>query len=136
MGLLNGGMIRYAFTGGVAAVVDVGGFACLSLTAMPTISAATCSFLAATVVNFVLTARFVFQTRATLKRYFGFLTGSLFSLSVNVTLTLVGATLVSVPRIEAKTVAVAVTCFLSFWINSCLVFKTVPDRSIRNSEAD
>ena len=123
-------MARYALTGGVAAVVDVGGFACLSLVAMPTLPAATCSFLGATAVNFVLTSRFVFQTQVILKRYVSFLTGSLLSLLVNVVLTSVGEILFSVPRIEAKTVAVGVTFFLSFWINSRLVFQTKPNRRI------
>jgi putative flippase GtrA len=120
---LYGGIVRYAITGGVAAVIDVGGFACLSLTAMPVISAATCSFLTATVVNYILTSTFVFRTRVTFKRYFRFLAGSLFSLLVNVILTSFGAIILSLPRIESKAVAVGITFVLSYRINSRLVFK-------------
>lgn len=117
------GLARYTLTGGAAAVVDIGGFACLSLTTMPAILAATCSFLAATIVNFVLTSRFVFQARVTVTRYFSFLAGSLFSLLVNVSLTSAGVPLLSVTRTEAKTVAVGITFLLSFWINTRFVFQ-------------
>ena len=104
-------------------MVDIGGFACLSLAAMPTTLAAICSFLLATVVNFLLTSRFVFQTTATVMRYFAFLAGSLLSLLVNVSLTSAGVILFAVPRTEAKTIAVGITFLLNFWINARLVFK-------------
>ena len=115
-------LARYAVTGGAAAIVDIGGFACLSAASVPTILAATCSFLAATVVNYLLTAWFVFSATATVKRYVAFLAGSLFALLINVSLTSAGVIFLSVPRTMAKTVAVGVTFFLNFWVNARLVF--------------
>ena len=47
-------LARYLFTGGAAAVVDIGGFAALSSVHMPLILAAVCSFGVATTVNFFL----------------------------------------------------------------------------------
>ena len=111
-------------------MVDIGGFACFSVTPIPTILAATCSFLAATVVNFLLTSRFVFRVTATVRRYLDFVAGSLLSLLVNVSLTSIGAILLAIPRTEAKTIAVGITFILSFWINHRLVFRRELDPSV------
>jgi putative flippase GtrA len=115
-------LARYAVTGGVAAVVDIGGFACLSAASMPTVLAATCSFLAATVVNYLLTAWFVFSVTVSVRRYVTFLAGSLFALLINVSLTSTGVILLSVPRTMAKTIAIGVTFFVNFWVNARLIF--------------
>ena len=50
----NGQLIRYAAAAGCAAVVDVGGFTLLTELHTPTVLAAACSFLTATIVNFLL----------------------------------------------------------------------------------
>jgi putative flippase GtrA len=116
-------LFRYAFTGGVAAVVDVGGFALLVLLRVPIIPAATCSFLAATALNFLLSSHWVFGQRPTLKRYIIFLSGSLFSLIVNVGVTSIFVVYIGIPNTLSKTLAVGATFFLSYWVNARLVFR-------------
>ena len=120
-------LLRYAVTGGSAAIIDVGGFALLAAQRMPVIPAATCSFLAATVVNFLLSSRWVFHKRATVKRYGSFLSGSLFSLLLNVTTTSICDVYFKVPRGVSKIVAVGVTFLFSYWINARLVFGSSSD---------
>lgn len=120
-------LLRYAVTGGSAAIVDVGGFALLAALRMPVVLAATCSFLAATVVNFLLSSRWVFYKRATVRRYGSFLSGSLFSLLVNVTVTSICDVYLEAPRGVSKIVAVGVTFLFSYWINARLVFGSTSD---------
>ena len=115
-------LVRYALTGGAAAVVDIGAFAFLSAASVPAIVAATLSFLTATVANYILTAWFVFSATPSARRYVTFLAGSLFALLINLSLTLTGVILFSIPRTTAKTVAVGMTFLLNFWINARLVF--------------
>ena len=54
-------VVRYGLTGGAAAVVDLGLFSALCPAVLPVAPAATVSFLCAAVVNYVLTAKFVFK---------------------------------------------------------------------------
>ena len=56
---------RYFVTGGIAAVVDAGGFALLERAGVVTPVAASLSFCVAALMNYVLTARFVFGQQAT-----------------------------------------------------------------------
>jgi putative flippase GtrA len=111
-------------TGGAAAVVDIGGFAFLSALHVPVVLAAACSFFMATVVNFFLSARWVFGAPANLRGYMLFLSGAMFGALVNVMLTTVGVASLDLPKIVAKTVAVAVTFIVNFWINALVVFRT------------
>lgn len=120
--ILENRIARYALTGGAAAVVDVGGFALLAASGVQVVPAATCSFLAATVVNFLLTSRWVFSQRATVRRYALFLPGTLLSLVVNVTITSICAIELGLPRGISKVVAVGMTFLLSYWINARFVF--------------
>jgi putative flippase GtrA len=113
----------------VAAIVDIGGFVLLSSARVPIIMAAACSFIAATVVNYLLTSRFVFCEIASLRRYAVFLTGTLTALVVNVLLTSSGIFYFGLPRGGAKTIAVGATFFLSFWINARVVFRNKSPRS-------
>jgi putative flippase GtrA len=122
-------LVRYLFTGGAAAIVDIGGFGLLTSIHMPTIPAATTSFLAATLVNYLLTSRWVFHETPTLRRYAAFLAGTLVALVVNVALTSVGVMYVDLPWSAAKALAVGATFFLNFWINARIVFRRPPERS-------
>jgi putative flippase GtrA len=114
---------RYLLTGGAAAVVDIGGFAFLSAIHVPVILAAACSFLMATVVNFFLSARWVFGGPTNLQTYVLFVSGAMFGAFVNVTLTTVSITNLDLPRVVAKTAAVAMTFMFNFWINALVVFR-------------
>jgi putative flippase GtrA len=119
-------LLRYAFTGGGAAIVDVGGFALMASVKMPVIAAAVCSFCAAAIVNFLLSSRWVFRTEATLQGFSLFVTGALMGLLVNVSITSLGVLYLALPRTVAKTIAVGTTFLLNFWINCRLVFGNAP----------
>lgn len=116
-------LLQYLFTGGTAAAFDVAGFALLSSSRVPIVLAAACSFAVATVVNFLLTSRWVFRATPTRHRYFVFLLGAVSALMVNVALTYVGMTYLVLPPVVAKTFAIAMTFLLNFWINSRVVFR-------------
>lgn len=59
----------YFLVGGIAAVVDIGGFMLLTGTFLvPWFSAALASFLAAVIVNYLLSIRFVFESRVRFRR--------------------------------------------------------------------
>jgi putative flippase GtrA len=120
---ITGKLARYLLTGGAAACVDIGGFTLLATVRMPVIVAAACSFVTATVVNFLLTARYVFGATATPQRYTAFLAAALLGLVVNVSLTSVGVIYFALPRAAAKTVAVGVTFLFNFWLNARFVFR-------------
>src|ERR1700736_5803541 len=104
-------LFRYFFTAGTAAIVDVGGFALLCLTPIPIAVSAVTSFCLATVVNFILTSRYVFN-RATALRGFGlFFVAAVGGLIVNVSVTLVGSLYLGIAPVLAKIVGVG-TAFL------------------------
>ena len=114
---------RYLLTGGTAAAVDIGGFALFSAIHVPMILAAASSFLLATVMNFLLTARWVFGAQASLPGYMLFLSGAMLGAFTNITVTTVAITSLHLQRIFAKAIAVAATFVLNFWINALVVFR-------------
>lgn len=121
-----GALLRYLMTGGTAAAVDIGGFALLSWTRVPLVFAAACSFGAATVVNFLLSSRWVFRATPTQRKYLVFLMGAVLGLLVNVGLTYIGIMYLELPRTPAKALAIGTTFLLNFWINARVVFRTEP----------
>jgi putative flippase GtrA len=125
-----GKLIRYVFTGGTAALVDIAGFGVLRYMNIPVIAAAAGSFLVATVVNYVLSARWVFGVAATRRRYAGFLAGTLVGLTVNVVLTTIGMSRLMLPWAVAKAFGVAAAFLLNFWINANIVFRGDANRRL------
>jgi putative flippase GtrA len=117
---------RYLLTAGTAAIVDIGGFDFLSYVRISVVLAAACSFLVSTVVNFVLTSRWVFRTTPTSQRYITFLLGACSGLLVNVAVTSLCMIYLHLPRTSAKSAAIGTTFLLNFWINAHVVFR---DRS-------
>ncbi len=115
--------MRYLVTGGTAAVVGLGGFGLLRWLQLAGIPAPTCGFLAATVVNFLLSARFVFRMDATWSRYGSFLAGTLGGLTANVSVTAICMGRLTLPWAAAKTLGIAAAFFLNFWIHSNFVFR-------------
>lgn len=103
-------------------MVDVGGFTLLASAGAPLVPAAIISFLAATVVNFLLSSRWVFYVRVSVARYALFFSGTLFSLLVNVTVTSICVICLGLPRGISKLVAVGTTFLVSYWINARLIF--------------
>lgn len=114
-------LLRYGLTGGLAAVVDLGGFAMLLATGVPLALAAALSFLVATVVNYLLSAAFAFGAAISLRGYLRFLAVAALGLVVNVGVTVLADAL-GVPPVLAKLVGIGVAFFVNFLLNLVLVF--------------
>jgi putative flippase GtrA len=123
-------LLRYFLTAGTAAIVDVGGFALLCLTPIPLAVSAVMSFGLATVVNYLLTSRFVFKDAPTIRGYGLFFLAAVGGLIVNVSMTLVGSLYLSVPPVLAKVIGVGIAFLVNFWLNLRVVFrKPAPNRN-------
>lgn len=116
--------VRYFFTAGVAAVVDIGGFALLCRTSVPVAIAAITSFCLATVVNFLLSSRYVFNQVATVRGYGVFFIAAVGGLAVNVSVTLVGTLYLGMAPVLAKMLGVGTAFLVNFWLNLRVVFRT------------
>jgi len=116
-------LIRYFFTAGTAALVDVGGFAVLCLTSIPIAVSATSSFCAATVVNYLLTSRYVFNQAPVLRGFGLFFVAAVGGLVVNVSITLVGSLYLGIAPVLAKTLGVGSAFLVNFWLNLRIVFR-------------
>jgi putative flippase GtrA len=114
----------YFVTGGLAAVVDVGGFRLLREVGLVIPIAAVLSFLVAMVVNYALTSRLVFrQDLAPAKGAMFFFFATL-GMIANVTLTTILATYFHLPPEIAKAAAIGATFGLNFTLNYFVVFRT------------
>ena len=118
-----GQLLRYGCTAGAAAVVDLGGFAALVGLGVAIVPAAVASFLLATVVNYLLTARYVFGHPVSLRGYAGFLAaaGVGFALNVGVTAGAHGGLALS--PLAAKASGIAIAFFANFALNAMVVFR-------------
>jgi putative flippase GtrA len=125
--MLDHKLVRYFFTAGTAAIVDIGGFAALRLTPMPLAIAAVVSFLAATVVNYLLSSRYAFNQTATVRGYGLFLLAALGGLIANVSVTLAGSFYLGIAPVFAKIIGVGTAFLLNFWLNLRVVFR--PERN-------
>lgn len=114
-------LVRYGFTGGLAAVVDLGGFAALLSADLLLPVAATLSFLTATVVNYMLSARFVFAARMSVRSYFRFLAFASLGLTTNVAVTILGDAAGLTPLL-AKTLGIGIAFGVNFLLNLAFVF--------------
>ncbi len=113
--------IGYAMTGGTAAVVDIGGFHLMAPHLGSVLLAAALSFAAAAVVNYLLTARWVFgrDWRAWRQavRFFAF---AGVGLGINTAATVLLAQ--ALPGTLAKAAGVAVAFGANFLMNAWWVF--------------
>jgi|SRR5882757_977373 len=116
-------LIRYFFTAGTAAIADVGGFALLCLLAIPIAASAVTSFCLATVVNYLLTSRCVFNREATLRGFGLFFVAAVGGLTINVSVTLAGSLYLGLAPVLAKIVGVGTAFLLNFWLNLRIVFR-------------
>lgn len=122
--MLDNKLVRYFFTAGTAAVVDVGGFALLRLTPAPLAVSAVMSFCAATVVNYLLSSRYAFNRMATLRGFGVFFIAAVGGLMVNVSTTLIGSLYFGVTPVLAKLIGVGTAFLVNFWLNLRIVFRT------------
>lgn len=122
-------LFRYFFTAGAAAIVDVGGFAMLCLTPVPIAVSAVTSFCVATVVNFLLTSRYVFNRAPTIRGFGLFFVAAVGGLIVNVSVTLIGSLYFGIAPVLAKLAGVGTAFLVNFWLNLRIVFRPPAERN-------
>jgi len=115
--------LRYFMTGGIAAIVDIGGFGLLTYINVQTLVAAMVSFIIAAIVNYQLSSRYVFDHKPTQKHFYQFLLIAVIGLCINVTITMVLMRSVEGFPMLAKVVAIAITFMINFLLNNFIVFK-------------
>ena len=117
-------LLQYGVTGGIAAVVDAGGFVLLLNAKLSIVVAGCLSFCIAALVNYSLTSRFVFDREATLRGFALFMAAALIGLTVNIGVTLMGVFMVGLPPLAAKLMGIAMAFMVNFLINLRIVFHT------------
>jgi putative flippase GtrA len=117
-------LLQYAVTGGIAAVVDAGGFALLVNARLNVAVAGVLSFGIAAVVNYSLTSRFVFNRQATPHGFVLFLSAALIGFLTNIGITLIGVLALGLPPLAAKLVGIATAFLANFLLNLRIVFRT------------
>lgn len=121
------GLLRYGLTGGTAAVVDLGGFLLLTSQDIAVAPAAVVSFVAAAVVNYMLTSRFVFASQASFRRFALFFAVALVGLAVNVGVTVFAADVLNLAPGLAKLAGIGTAFLLNFALNAGIVFRRLQD---------
>jgi putative flippase GtrA len=119
-------LLRYGVTGGIAAVVDAGGFALLVSAKLGIFAAGCLSFCIAALVNYSLTSRFVFNREATVRGLAAFTAAALVGLMVNIGVTLLAIFTVGLPPLAAKLAGIGTAFIVNFVINLRVVFHTRP----------
>ena len=119
-------LLQYGVTGGIAAVVDAGGFVILVNAKLSIVVASGLSFCIAALVNYNLTSRFVFNREATLRGFARFMAAALIGLTVNIGVTFFGVFIVGLPPLAAKLMGIAFAFIVNFLINLRIVFHTRP----------
>ncbi len=115
--------IRYVFTGGLAAFVDLTMFRCMLALGVSLGLSATSSWVIAAAVNDSVTSRYVFNQAISRKRASMFLIGALVGLSINVSVTLIFAQQVGLLPMWAKFLGIGTAFAFNFLINLLWVFK-------------
>ena len=123
MGAVLSKLVRYGVTGGIAAIVDAGGFALLLGAGLAVWVAGTLSFCIAALVNYGLSSRFVFARNATAQGFALFFVAALIGLSVNLGVTLAGVYLAGLAPIVAKIVGIGTAFLVNFALNLLVVFR-------------
>lgn len=117
-------LLQYGVTGGIAAVVDAGGFMLL-VNAKLSIAVASClSFCVAALVNYSLTSRFVFNREASFRGLAAFTAAALIGLTVNIGVTLLAVFTAGLPPLAAKLTGIGTAFMVNFLINLRVVFHT------------
>lgn len=115
--------VGYFMTGGLAAVVDAGGFGLLHHQGVEVLPAAIISFCAAAVVNYQLSSRYVFKHTPTKKQFYKFFFVALIGLAVNVGITYWLVQNTTLMPVLAKIIAIGIAFFVNFLLNLLVVFK-------------
>jgi putative flippase GtrA len=116
-------LVRYGMTGGIAAIVDAGGFALLVGAGLGIAASGTTSFCVAALVNYFLSSRFVFGQGRTATGFAFFFAVAVIGLAINVGVTLVGVYWLGLPPIVAKITGIGTAFLINFGLNACFVFR-------------
>lgn len=114
---------RYIIAGGLAACVDLGGFVLLIGAGMAVLPAAVLSFVAAMVMNFALSSRFVFGAAPSWRRLAGFTAFASLGLCLNTAITLGAVTLLGLAPWLAKTCGIGGAFLFNYAVNARVVFR-------------
>ena len=114
--------VRYFFTGGVAAIVDVGIFSALTGLGFAVLPSAAISFSVAAVTNYILTCHFVFRRSAALSHFLMFFCVAVIGLVVNVGITVLASRYFLIPPVMAKIVGIGTAFLLNLFLNARFVF--------------
>lgn len=114
---------RYGVTGGIAAIVDLGGFIGLHGMGMSVPLAAALSFLVAAVVNYLLSARFVFSADARLAGFLLFLGVAAIGFAINVSVTSLAQLWLGLAPWVAKLTGIGCAFVINFAMNTGIVFR-------------
>jgi putative flippase GtrA len=117
-------------TGGIAAVVDAGGFVLLVHAKLSIVVASCLGFYIAALINYNLTSRFVFNCEATLRGFLQFMAAALIGLTVNIGVTFAGVFTMGLPPLAAKLMGIAIAFIVNFLINLRIVFRTKPQNTL------
>jgi putative flippase GtrA len=120
--LLAGQGARYLVTGGLAAIVDIGGFWLLTHGGLAILPAAITSFCVAAIVNFTTTSVFVFKQRPSARRFATFLVFACVGLALNASVTWALAHVLPWP-VLAKVGGVGCAFVANFLMNALIVFR-------------
>ena len=116
-------LLRYGVTGGIAAIVDAGGFALLIAPGLGIAAAGTMSFCVAALVNYLLSSRFVFASGRSAQGFALFFVIALLGLTINLGVTLAGVYLVGLPPVLAKIGGIGTAFLINFALNLRFVFR-------------
>jgi putative flippase GtrA len=116
-------LLRYGMTGGIAAVVDAGGFALLVRAGLAIAASGTVSFCVAALVNYWLTSRFVFAQGKSAAGFLFFFAVAVIGLAINMGVTLAGIYWLGLPPIVAKITGIGTAFLVNFALNAGIVFR-------------
>lgn len=116
-------LVRYGMTGGIAAIVDAGGFALLVQVGMAVAAAGTLSFCVAAAVNYGLTSRFVFGERKSASGFALFFVVAVMGLAVNMGVTLAAIYGLGLVPVVGKIVGIGTAFLVNFGLNAGIVFR-------------
>ena len=119
-------IIRYFFVGGTAAVVDIGLFTLFaSYLGFPWLPVSVCTFILATLVNYLLSIRFVFDSGARHKKHvevLGVFAISTLALLVNQLVLYIAIEQLGWHLVFSKIVATGTVFFWNYFGRSKLIF--------------
>ena len=111
-------------TGGIAAIVDLGGFDLLLRVHLSVAPASVISFCTAALINYRLTSQFVFGHIATIQGFGLFVLAALTGLTVNVGVTLAGVCVLGLFPPLAKLLGIGTAFLVNFGLNAGVVFRS------------